>query len=202
MDLGYILEIQQNIHPTVILEIGPARGNNFEFYPSNCRVIALDYNSYFEKYFRENKSKFPNILCEDFVNGRAEDMREIEDNSVDVVVATYVLCSVKDRYKTLREIQRVLKKGGTYYFMEHVGYPHTSSWHIFLFAIQLLLQPFWYAFLGGCHCHRQSWSYIEKAGFHTLDLNYEYPNEMVFIARAHIWGTATTHQSDDCNHKK
>lgn len=40
----------------------------------------------------------------------AEDMKQIEDNSVDVVVATYVLCSVKDRNKTLNEIQRVLKK--------------------------------------------------------------------------------------------
>ena len=94
----------------MILEIGPARGNNFEFYPCNCRIIALDYNSYFEKYFRENKSKFPHIICDKFVNGMAEDMKQIEDNSVDVVVATYVLCSVKDRNKTLNEIQRVLKK--------------------------------------------------------------------------------------------
>lgn len=40
----------------------------------------------------------------------AEDMRQIDDHSVDVVVATYLLCSVKDRYKTLKEITRVLKK--------------------------------------------------------------------------------------------
>lgn len=86
--------------------------------------------------------------------------------------------------------------------MEHVGYPHTSAKHILLFAIQLLLQPFWYAFLGGCHCHRQSWSHIEKAGFESLNLNYEYPNEMVFIARAHIWGTATTCKPIDNNTAK
>ena len=58
---------------------------------------------YFEKYFRQNKSKFPHIICEKFVNGMAEDMRQIEDNSVDVVVATYV-------YAVLRIAIKLFKK--------------------------------------------------------------------------------------------
>ncbi|CAG2162371.1 unnamed protein product [Oppiella nova] len=186
---------------TVILEIGPARGNNFEFYPSNCRIIALDYNSYFEKYFRQNKSKFPNILCEDFVNGMAEDMRQIEDNSVDVVVATYVLCSVKDRNKTLREIRRVLKKGGT--IMKYLVQP-MGVWSRFVYHDKHYVNDD-----VGKTMRKDpptvtvavTWSHIERAGFHTLHLNYEYPNEMVFIARAHIWGTATTHETDEFMNK-
>lgn len=63
----------------------------------------------------ENKEKFPHIVCEDFITAMAEDMHEIADNSVDAVVATYVLCSVKDRTKSLREIQRVLKKVLNYF---------------------------------------------------------------------------------------
>ncbi len=93
-----------------ILEIGPGNGNNFEFYPRNCRVIALDRNSYFEKYFHENKSKFPNVFLEKYIIGSAEDMKQIEDHSVDVVVTTFLLCSVKNCCKTLNEIKRVLKE--------------------------------------------------------------------------------------------
>jgi ubiquinone/menaquinone biosynthesis C-methylase UbiE len=37
-------------------------------------------------------------------------MNQIEDESIDVVVATYLLCSVEDRDKVLKEIKRVLKK--------------------------------------------------------------------------------------------
>ncbi len=93
-----------------ILEIGPGNGNNFEFYPRNCRVIALDCNSYFEKYFHENKSKFPDVSLEKYIIGSAEDMKQIEDHSLDVVVTTFLLCSVKDCRKTLNEIKRVLKE--------------------------------------------------------------------------------------------
>lgn len=35
-------------------------------------------------------------------------MKEVKSNSVDVVVSTLVLCSVKDLNKTLTEVQRVL----------------------------------------------------------------------------------------------
>ncbi len=93
-----------------MLEIGPGCGSNFEYYPSNIQLIALDNNSYFEKYFNENKSKFAHINCEEFLNGNVEDMNQIEDESMDVVVATYLLCSVEDRDKALKEIKRVLKK--------------------------------------------------------------------------------------------
>jgi ubiquinone/menaquinone biosynthesis C-methylase UbiE len=71
---------------------------------------VLDHNRYFEKYFSENKSKFPHINCEEFLNGNAKDMNQIKDESMAVVVATYLLCSVEDRDRTLKEIKWVLKK--------------------------------------------------------------------------------------------
>ena len=43
----------------------------------------------------------------------AEDMtNHIDSNSVDAVVSTHVLCSVKDVNQCLKEIHRVLKKVG------------------------------------------------------------------------------------------
>jgi len=45
---------------------------------------------------------------EKFVLASAEDMKGVEDNSVDVVVSTLVLCSVRSLEKTLQEVHRVL----------------------------------------------------------------------------------------------
>lgn len=93
-----------------ILEIGSGSGNNLQYFPRNCLLTSLDCNSYFEKYFLENKSNFPHITLEKFIIESVEDMTQIEDHSFDVVVATYLLCSVRDRRKALEEIQRVLKE--------------------------------------------------------------------------------------------
>ena len=45
---------------------------------------------------------------EKFLLTHAEDMKEVADNSMDVVVSTLVLCSVKNVKQTLEEVQRVL----------------------------------------------------------------------------------------------
>jgi ubiquinone/menaquinone biosynthesis C-methylase UbiE len=45
---------------------------------------------------------------ERFIVGFAEDMKDVPDNSVDIVVSTMVLCSVRNIERALKEIQRVL----------------------------------------------------------------------------------------------
>ena len=48
------------------------------------------------------------------MQGDIQNMHQIEDNSVDVVLVTHVLCSVPDVSKGLSEIRRVLKEVGYY----------------------------------------------------------------------------------------
>ena len=45
----------------------------------------------------------------------------LPDGSVDVVVATLLLCSVRQVEQTLATIRRLLRPGGRYIFIEHVG---------------------------------------------------------------------------------
>ena len=45
----------------------------------------------------------------------------VADHSVDAVIATLVLCSVRDPEATLREVRRVLRPGGRFVFVEHVA---------------------------------------------------------------------------------
>lgn len=46
-------------------------------------------------------------------------MPQIKAQSIDTVVSTHVLCSVNSIADTLREINRILKPGGRFVFLEH-----------------------------------------------------------------------------------
>ena len=54
--------------------------------------------------------QFPELNFDKNIISSAEDMKEIPDNSVDAVVGTYIMCSIENRDKALKEIRRVLKK--------------------------------------------------------------------------------------------
>ncbi|XP_023241469.1 methyltransferase-like protein 7A, partial [Centruroides sculpturatus] len=93
-----------------ILEIGPAGGRNFAFYPDNSLLTFVDPNESFRTFFNRKKGQFGSLHLENFYCTGAEDMNEIKDESVDIVVSTLVLCSVQDMEKSLKEIKRVLVK--------------------------------------------------------------------------------------------
>ena len=105
-------------------------GANFEFFPPNSKLVVVEPNAFFEPMFYENQSKYPHVKMDKFVVGSAENMKDIEDNSVgnlnyillnielfadlktylflDIVVSTLVLCSVASVEQTLKEVHRVL----------------------------------------------------------------------------------------------
>ena len=60
------------------------------------------------------KSHFPLVLME----GTAEAI-PIEDQSVDVVVTTWTMCSIPEIQSALQEMRRVLRPGGRLLFVEH-----------------------------------------------------------------------------------
>ena len=94
-----------------ILEIGAGGGANFTFYPSGSQIVCLDPNPNFESYLVESLQSVETsgVEMKSFIKGFAERMDTIEDNSLDAVVCSMVLCSVKDLNKALEEIKRVLK---------------------------------------------------------------------------------------------
>ena len=71
--------------------------------------------------------------------------RPFADASFDTVVASLVPCTVGDQSRSLTEVRRVLKPGGTFRFIEHVraeGEP--------LGRLQDLLTPLWRRIGAGC----------------------------------------------------
>jgi ubiquinone/menaquinone biosynthesis C-methylase UbiE len=120
----------------------------------------------------------------DIVNGTAEHL-DVADNSVDVVVTTLVLCSVRDPEAALGEIVRVLKPGGRFIFIEHVAASRGTLTHWTQWAVG----PAWKVVADGCRPTRETWRVIEQAGFgHVALEHFRLPWPIV---GPHIAGVAT-----------
>lgn len=74
-----------------------------------------------------------------------------DDGSVDVVVATFVLCSVADPAAVVREAVRVLRPGGLYLGLEHVLGDQPV-----LARAQHLVAPAWRFAARGCRCDQDA----------------------------------------------
>jgi len=171
--------------PLHILEIGCGTGANFQFYPSGCKVICTDPNPHFKKYLQKSLADNDHLIFDRFVVASGEDMQSIEDDSVDAVVCTLVLCSVDNIPQTLKEAHRILRPGGGFFFMEHVV-SDPSSWTFFF---QHVLQPLWYFFGDGCEVTRATWKDLEAAGFSELKLKH-IQAPLNFLIKPHITGYA------------
>ncbi|KAJ7999220.1 hypothetical protein DPEC_G00213190 [Dallia pectoralis] len=149
-----------------LLEVGCGTGANFQFYPYGCTVICTDPNPYCEKYLQMSMTRNNHLTYESFMVASGEGLTLMEDGSVDVVVCTLVLCSVKDIPHVLKEAHRILKKGGAFYFLEHVVAKPTSWTYFF----QHVLQPVWYYLGDGCMVTKATWRDLEAAEFSEIQL--------------------------------
>ena len=93
--------------------------------------------------------------------GTAES-QPLEDESVDAVVASLVLCSVPDQARALRESWRVLRPGGELRFYEHVHADRQPLRAVLEIADRSGLWP---KLGGGCHPNRDTLQAINEAGF-------------------------------------
>nr|XP_045009619.1 methyltransferase-like protein 7A [Jaculus jaculus] len=169
-----------------LLEVGCGTGANFKFYPSGCTVTCVDPNPNFEKFLFKSIAESRHLQFERFVVAAGEDMHQVADGSVDVVVCTLVLCSVESPEQILREVLRVLRPGGAFYFMEHVA-ADRSTWNYFW---QQVLDPVWYLVFDGCNLTRKSWKVLEQAGFSKLKLQHIQAPLSWALVRPHIYGHA------------
>jgi SAM-dependent methyltransferase len=161
------------LHGTV-LEIGPGPGPNLRFYPADVRWLGVEPNPYMAGYLEKTLRSLGWPAQRYRIDpGDPDGVRlPAEDESMDAVVSTLVLCSVPHPAESLGEILRVLKPGGKFAFIEHVAAPHGTR----LRSFQNLIQPVWTWVGGGCHPNRETWETITRAGFHQVELeHYRFP---------------------------
>ena len=138
-----------------VLEIGFGTGLNLPHYPASiAEITAVDVNpgmnSLAKKRIRQSPITVNNLL----LNG--EDL-PMDEASFDSVVSAWTLCSIKNVDQALREIHRVLKPGGRFFFIEHglSDDPNVQRWQNRLNPLQKILGD-------GCHINRDMKAIIIK----------------------------------------
>ncbi|MBE9168534.1 class I SAM-dependent methyltransferase [Pleurocapsales cyanobacterium LEGE 06147] len=163
-----------------VLEIGPGAGANLPYYCKNLHWIGVEPNFYMHPYL-EREARQHGLSNIELYQGTAEDL-PVEDESIDTVVSTHVLCSVRDPDASLQEIKRILKPGGNFIFIEHVA-GECGTWTR---KVQDGIEPVWKTLFDNCHPNRETWKVIEQVGLETV--NY-YQFKLTFpIVSPHIAG--------------
>ncbi|MEM1128461.1 MAG: class I SAM-dependent methyltransferase [Bacteroidota bacterium] len=164
-----------------VLEIGPGTGVNLKYLDPAVRWIGIEPNVHMHPYLRAEAERLGRTAE---VHPGLASRLDVPDGSVDAVISTLVLCSVRSQAETLREILRVLRPGGTFAFIEHVAAPAGSRLH----RLQRVIRPCWRWAVDGCHPDRDTASALKAAGFSEVE--YDRFRLRVPVVAPHIAGTA------------
>lgn len=141
-----------------VLEIGAGTGPNRRYLDPGVEWIPLEPEVRLHRFLR---AKQPGVRV---LTARAEEI-PLPDHSLEAVIGTLVLCSVRDPVQVMREVRRVLRPGGVFAFVEHVGAPAGSR----LRWWQDRLQPGWSRLFGGCCPNRDTLETLRSAGFEQVE---------------------------------
>ena len=142
------------------LEIGAGTGANIPFYPDAIEELILAEP--FEPMRRRMERKLSESGRSASTLDASAESIPLEEESMDTVVSTLVLCTVDFQARALSEIARVLRPGGQLLFIEHVRShsPRMARW-------QDRFETPWRHFAAGCRCNRDTIASIAAAGFST-----------------------------------
>jgi SAM-dependent methyltransferase len=166
-----------------VIEIGPGTGGNFRYLPRGIEWAGLEPNPAMHRYLRR-AARGAGIAVD--VLAAAGEAMPVPDGSADAVVSTLVLCSVADPDRVLREVRRVLRPGGRFYFIEHVAAPHGSM----LRKLQRLVRPVWRVLGDGCEPDRETACLIARE-FNASAAGFEWFRVPLPVITPHIAGCVT-----------
>ena len=151
-----------------VLEVGMGSGLNLSFYDARrvTKVWGLEPSP--------EMSKMASAAVEavafdvEFVSAGGEQI-PLDSESFDTVLMTFTLCTIPDAEHALREIARVLKRGGQLLFCEHGAAPDAGirRW-------QNRIDPLWRRLAGGCHLNRDIPGLIRRGGFEITRMDTMY----------------------------
>lgn len=168
------------------LELGAGTGHNLPHYPDAVDDLVLtEPDPHMARRLRRRVAeRNPGEPDAGVVETSAEAL-PFEAASFDSVVATLVLCSVRDPGRAAAEIARVLRPEGRLIVLEHVRSPDDG-----LARWQDRLERPWGWVAGGCHPNRDTRKALEAAGIDTAALQIARMPKTAPIVRPMISGTA------------
>jgi phosphatidylethanolamine/phosphatidyl-N-methylethanolamine N-methyltransferase len=147
-----------------ILEVGVGTGKNYDFYPKDARITAIDFSPRMLKQAELNKTRKATQVDLALMDVQALDYA---DNSFDTVVSTCVFCSVPQPNKGLKELYRVCKPGGQVLLLEHVLSSKPKLAAIMNFLDPVVVRLF------GAHINRETVKKVKASGFSSVRVGKE-----------------------------
>lgn len=99
------------------LEVGVGTGKNLAYYPSGLEATAIDIS---EGMLRRAIRRRGRLNVDVSLKLMDAERLEFEDKRFDMVIATFVFCSVADPIRGLKEASRVCKETGKIILLEHM----------------------------------------------------------------------------------
>lgn len=173
-----------------VVELGPGTGVNLPFLTGAERWIAVEPNPHLHgdllraarKWAGRRESSGARRTWE--IRGLRAEGLDLPDGSADAVVATLVMCSVRDPGAVVREAWRVLRPGRRFVVIEHVAAAAGTT----LCRSQVRWKPFFRWLGDGCEPDRRTrdlpdWGRFREVTWEAFDLP-------IPVAGPHVAGTA------------
>jgi len=101
-----------------VLEIAVGTGRNLPYYAADVRLVGIDISPGMLEYARERERETDYDVDLQVGDAQALDFAE---QSFDTVVSTLTMCTIPDYQRAISEAARVLRPGGRFLLLEHVG---------------------------------------------------------------------------------
>jgi phosphatidylethanolamine/phosphatidyl-N-methylethanolamine N-methyltransferase len=150
-------KLWQAVRGPEVLEVGVGTGKNMDYWPIDLDITGIDLTP-----------GMLDVACRrawnlDWdVDLRLGDVQSLEfpSASFDTVVATFVFCSVPDPVQGLREIGRVVRRGGQILLLEHIRIDRPVMGTIMDLLAPLVVR------LNGANINRRTIENVRIAGLH------------------------------------
>jgi len=145
-----------------VLDLGAGTGANFPYFAdTDVSLRAVEPDLHMRKRAKKRAEKLG--IDVEIRPDRAESL-SYADGSFDYVIAGLVFCTIEDVDAALDEVARVLRRGGEFRFLEHVGDEGLTR------RVQETLNPLWKRCAGGCNLNRDTLTVFETRGeFETIE---------------------------------
>lgn len=149
--------------PPTVVELGAGVGANVPYLRPGSTLVAIEPNVPMHRRLRAAAERRGVHLD---LRERVAERTGLAGQSVDTVISSLVLCTVRDPGEVLAEVRRILRPGGTFRFVEHVAARAGTPTR----TLQRALRRPWAWTFEGCSCERDLAGLLRAAGFARVDI--------------------------------